>query len=131
VRILLDTCAYSRLKLGHRATIRLVRDAEEIVLSTIVLGELLAGFRRGSRFERNRAELDEFLASPYVTQLPVTSVTADRFSRIFAGLRVRGRPIPTNDVWIAAQAMESGADLITFDRHFAAVEGLVVTRPPD
>jgi tRNA(fMet)-specific endonuclease VapC len=130
VRVLLDSSAYSRLKVGHRVVARAIRDADAIVFSVIVLGELLAGFRRGSRLDRNRAELEEFLASPYVTLLPVTPVTADRFARVLADLRDRGRPIPTNDVWIAAHALESGADLVTFDRHFEHVAGLVTRIPP-
>ena len=56
-------------------------------------------------------------------------MTADRFGRIAAALREKGRPIPTNDVWIAAHAMESGAELITYDRHFGFIDGLVWTRP--
>ena len=56
--------------------------------------------------------------------MPVTRTTADRFGRIAAALRKAGKPIPTNDIWIAAHAFESGAELVTFDRHFEAVPGL-------
>jgi len=61
--------------------------------------------------------------------LTVTLVTADRFGRIAASLRRKGRPLPTNDIWIAAHAMESGADLLSFDRHFEHVEGLAWIHP--
>lgn len=61
--------------------------------------------------------------------LPVTLVTADRFGRIAATLRRKGRPLPTNDIWIAAHAMESGADLLSFDGHFEHVEGLAWIQP--
>ena len=71
------------------------------------------------------AELRSFLSSPYVTLVPVGLVTADRYSRIAQALRAKGRPIPTNDVWIAAHAMETGADLISADRHFEYVDGIV------
>ncbi len=54
----------------------------------------------------------------------VTFTTADRFGRIAAALRGAGTPIPTNDIWIAAQAMETGADLLSYDQHFQAVAGL-------
>jgi tRNA(fMet)-specific endonuclease VapC len=63
-----------------------------------------------------------------VELLPVTRTTADRFGRIAAALRKAGTPIPTNDIWIAAHAFESGAELVTFDDHFAAVPGLVWTQ---
>jgi tRNA(fMet)-specific endonuclease VapC len=57
----------------------------------------------------------------------VNPVTADRFGRIAANLRRAGTPIPTNDIWIAAHAMESGAELITLDHHFEHIPGLAVT----
>lgn len=129
MRTLLDTNAYTAWKRGDEAVASLVRSSQQLLLSSIVVGELLFGFRCGNRFERNRRELDDLLRSPYVSFLPVTRVTADRFSRIAASLRRKGRPIPTNDVWIAAHAMESGADLVSFDRHFAEIDGLAWVSP--
>jgi tRNA(fMet)-specific endonuclease VapC len=128
VRLLLDTSAYSALKRGHPATADLVRRSEEVFFSTVVAGELLYGFRCGNRFERNRQELDEFIASPFVKVAPVTMATADRFSRVAAALRKLGAPIPINDIWIAAQAMETGAELLSFDRHYEAIDGLAWRR---
>ena len=130
VRILLDTNAYSEFKRGHEGVAETVRRSERIYLSTVVIGELLYGFRRGTRYERNRHELDAFLENPYVASVPVTLVTADRFGRIAAALRSKGTPIPTNDVWVAAHAMETGADLVSFDQHFAAVDGIAWVQPP-
>ena len=102
----------------------LVARADELFLSAVVVGELLAGFRGGSRFEQNLAELRTTLDSPLVSFVPVGSVTADRYSRIVASLRAKGRPIPANDAWIAAHAMETGADLVSADRHFEHVDGI-------
>ena len=124
MKVLLDTNAYTALFRGHPGVVARVRRAEQVLISVVVAGELLFGFRNGSRFETNNAELEDFLASPYVTLLPVTMVTADRFGRIAASLRRNGTPLPTNDIWIAAQAMESGADLLSFDGHFAHVDGI-------
>ena len=124
MRVLLDTNAYSALMRGHREVAALVRRSEGVLLSSVVVGELLYGFRHGSRFEKNAARLEAFLADPYVAPVPVTLDTADRFGRIAALLRRRGEPIPTNDIWIAAQAMETGADLLSSDAHFGAVDGL-------
>lgn len=53
---------------------------------------------------------------------------ADRYSRIAAALRAKGRPIPTNDVWIAAHAMETGTDSVSADGHFGHVDGIVWVR---
>ena len=94
-------------------------------MSLVLIGEMLYGFRNGSRFERNASELRSFLKNPYVSLVPVAPITADRNSRIAAGTRAKGTPIPTNDVWIAAHAMETGADLVFADRHFEVVDGIV------
>ena len=61
----------------------------------------------------------------------VTLVTSDRYSRIALSLRRKGRPIPTNDIWIAAHAMETGAELISFDEHFDQVDGLAWVHPSE
>jgi len=127
VRVLLDTNAYSALKRGHDGVAALVRRSDEVLFSTVVAGELLYGFRHGTRFASNRRDLDAFLASPFVTLVPVSLATADRFSRIVLGLRAKGKPIPTNDIWIAAQAMETGGELVSFDHHFEWVDGLALT----
>ena len=128
MRLLLDSNAYSLLRREQRQVARLVRGAEEILLSAVVVGELLAGFRGGSRYEQNLADLRDTLDSPLVTFVPVGSVTADRYARIVASLRDKGRPIPANDAWIAAHAMETGADLVSADRHFEHVDGIAWVR---
>jgi len=129
MKILLDTDAYSALMRGHPQVAARVRKAEHIYLSAVVAGELIFGFRNGSRYQRNMADLESFLANAYVEFLPVGLTTADRFSRIALSLQRKGIPIPTNDIWIAAHAMETGADLISFDRHFESIDGLVWTCP--
>lgn len=128
MRVLLDSNAYSQLMRGREQVSRIVRGAEEVLLSAVVLGELLYGFRHGSRYERNARAMRTFLDNPYVSFVPVGATTADRYSRIAASLRAKGRPIPTNDVWIAAQAMETGADLVSADRHFEHVDGIALIR---
>lgn len=127
---LLDTNAYVELLKGNADVVNLVRSAEQLVFSMVVVGELLFGFRNGSRYEKNLALLDEFLNQPWVELQLVTRTTADRFGRIAAALRKAGTPIPTNDIWIAAHAFETGAELISFDRHFGSVRGLPLTTVP-
>ncbi len=128
MRILLDSNAYSEFMRGNHGVRALVADAEDVLLSAVVVGEQLFGFMQGRRFEQNLAELRSFLARPYVTFVPVGPVTADRYARIMASLKAKGRPIPTNDVWIAAHAMETGADLVSADRHFEHVDGIAWVR---
>jgi tRNA(fMet)-specific endonuclease VapC len=124
---LLDTNAYVELLKGNAAVADLVRNTERLAFSMVVVGELLFGFRNGNRYERNVAALDDFLSQPWIELTQVTRTTADRFGRIAAALRKAGTPIPTNDIWIAAHALETGAELITFDRHFEAIRGLPAT----
>ena len=128
MRLLLDSNAFSLLMRGDEQTAASVRDVTEILMSAIVIGGLLYGFRSGSRLERNVADLRSFMDNPYVSFVPVGYTTADRYSRIAAALRAKGNPIPTNDVWIAAHAMETGAELVSADRHFEAVDGIAWLR---
>jgi predicted nucleic acid-binding protein len=127
--LILDTDAYSALRRAHAGVARHVRESREIGFSAVVLGEVLTGFRLGGRFEANMRALEELLSHARVRLLPVRAVTADWFSKILSDLRRRGRPIPTNDVWIAAQAMEYRADLLSFDKHYGEIEGLSWIRP--
>ena len=129
MKILLDTNAYSDLARGHSALTLWVRRAEAVLVSSVVAGELLGGFRRGSRLAQNIADLQRFIAQPRVHLLPITWTTAERYGRIYATLRRRGKPIPTNDLWIAAHAMETGAELLSSDTHFQYIEGLAWTDP--
>lgn len=129
-RVLLDANAYSLLRRGHPFVAEIVRRSQEVILSAVVIGELLYGYRYGSRTARNIRELDEFLANRHVTLAPVSRITADRYARIAAALRAKGRPIPTNDIWIAAHAMETGTDLISSDEHFKHVDGLAWVHVP-
>lgn len=130
MKSLLDTSAYAALRKGHLKVSQAVRESEQLFFSTVVLGEILFGFRNGSRFEKNLKELEEFLAKPLVTVQPVTRTTADRYGRIASSLRRQGTPIPTNDIWIAAHVLEAGAELITLDDHFEVVPGLPFRRFP-
>ena len=125
MKILLDTNAYSAAVRGDKRVIRRIRDAETIYLSMVVIGELLAGFRHGRREAMNRERLSFFLEDPDVKPLPILYETAEHFAGIWSELRSKGRPIPTNDMWIAAHARQVGAELLTFDRHFGEVGGLL------
>nr|CAA6811958.1 MAG: Unknown protein [uncultured Thiotrichaceae bacterium] len=126
MKLLIDTNAYSDFMRGNDQAVQHVKNAEQLFMSPFVIGELLYGFRNGQLFERNKEQLDRFMTMPVVGLLPVTLSTSDRYSRIAADLRKKGHPIPTNDIWIAAHAMESGLELLSKDKHFKEVAGLVV-----
>lgn len=127
MKILLDTSAYVGFKVGVNEVVEIVTAAERILFSPVVMGELMFGFRNGARFAENMVELEKLLQHDAVELIQIGKTTADRYSRIAAYLRQQGTPIPTNDIWIAAQTMEFGAELITSDRHFEKVSGLVYT----
>jgi tRNA(fMet)-specific endonuclease VapC len=123
-RILLDTNAYARLLSGDVRVLGEIAAADTVNFSVFVAGELLAGFRGGSRFEQNKQTLKMFLAKPTVRFLDASAETADIFGQLKDDLRRAGTPIPIDDVWIAAHAMETGSVLVTYDDHFRRVPGL-------
>jgi tRNA(fMet)-specific endonuclease VapC len=124
VRLLLDTNAWSAMRTGDERVASAIRDSEELLLSVVVIGELLQGFRLGTREAENRHDLERFSAAPFVRVLPVTARTAERYGALWATLRRAGTPIPTNDVWIASQGIEEGARLASFDEQFRHVPAL-------
>lgn len=130
MRIMLDTNAYSAFKLGVKEIVEFIGRADEILVPTPVLGELRAGFRNGTREAQNLLELEEFLSVGRVAVHPPGEATAIFYAEIHAGLRAAGKPIPTNDLWIAASAMETGSILISYDTHFDTVPGLIRRSAP-
>jgi tRNA(fMet)-specific endonuclease VapC len=125
MRFMLDTSAYVGFKRDVLEVVNLIVTAERILFSPVVLGELMFGFRNGSKFAKNMRDLDAFLQDDVVELVEIGRLTSDRYSRIACNLKHKGTPIPTNDIWVAAQTMEFGAELITFDKHFQVIDGLV------
>ncbi len=123
-KILLDTNAYSALMIGHSAVLEEIESSHQVIMSPICIGELLAGFIKGSKEAKNRSILAKFLQQPTVSVPSITAETAEWYANIFAILQKNGTPIPINDVWIAAQSQELGAKLITLDQHFQHIPGL-------
>jgi predicted nucleic acid-binding protein len=124
-RVLLDTSAYSNLMRGNKIISELLDEANEVFLCAIVFGELLAGFKRGSKEKDNKAVLSDFLSVTNVGFLYVDDSTAERYAIILDYLKKGGTPIPTNDIWIAAIAMQHGLVLLTSDQHFSSLPHIV------
>ena len=129
MRVCLDTNAFSRLMRGHDPLTQLLESADEVLIPATVLGELHAGFEMGSRREANRRQLGEFLALPGVETVAVTPDVAERYGLLVSQLTRQGTPIPTNDIWIAASALETGTRLVTYDPHFQHIQGLITLSP--
>ncbi len=127
MKALIDTNCYSALMHGDEAVAQFLDDAEIVYLSPVVAGELMTGFKGGSKERQNRLCLKEFIEQGGKTIIPMVGLeTAERFALVKDALKRKGSPIPVNDIWIAAQCMEAGAVLLTRDAHFDGIEGLLV-----
>jgi len=126
MRIFLDTSAYSAFLRGNHDVKDALQSADSISVNPIVLGELQAGFQHGRHAEKNRKALKQFLASPRVHVVTIDEETSERYAVILNALWTVGRPIPTNDLWIAATAMQFGLTIVTTDAHFKHVAQVLV-----
>jgi tRNA(fMet)-specific endonuclease VapC len=124
---LLDTNVIVAALAEERAVLEKVEGAEgSLFVPATALGELHFGARKSARVEQNLRRIEGFAARAQV--LPCDEETARLYGQAKDGLRRRGRPIPENDVWIAAVALQHGLALISRDSHFEYVEGLRLER---
>lgn len=124
MRLLVDTNRYDDMNRGVLDVVRKIAEATEVWVPLIVLGELHAGFLGGSQTRRNEELLHTFLNKPQVMVLLPDERTAEQYGQLFQALRRQGRPIPTNDMWIAALAIQHNLQLYSRDTHFQSVPGL-------
>lgn len=124
-RIMLDTSAYSAYLKGNQGIKTSVQHADEIFVNPVVIGELLAGFMIGGSERKNRALLRQFMASPRVMVVEIDDETSERYAIILSYLRKEGKPIPANDLWIAANAMQHGLKVLTTDNHYLLVPHII------
>ncbi len=118
----LDTNTYSAFLAGKAAAVKRISQADHIWLPAPVLGELRAGFAKGSKAAANELLLQEFLASQHVHMIAIDEAVTRCYAKIFDQLRKDGSPIPTNDLWIAACVMHVGFPLYSLDAHFKQVQ---------
>ena len=128
-KILIDTNIYSNAMKGDKAAAHIFSRYEKLLISPIVVGELLAGFRKGKLEDKNRLQLRDFLSRDRVETLSISVGTSDFYSFILNELKKQGTPIPVNDIWIASSAMEHGAGIATYDKHFESIKGIMVIKP--
>ena len=100
-----------------------------MLIPSVVIGEFKAGILDTRRGAESQKRLMELLSYVEVNTAPVTDTTAEMYAKVFKALKAQGRPIPQNDMWIAASALEHGADILTYDEHFRAVPMLTVIIP--
>ncbi len=124
--VLVDTNAYTAFKKNESEAVDIFKTASKLYVSSIVLGELQAGFAVGNKQIKNQQELATFLQLEKVNLLIVDEMTACYYGQVYKQLREKGNPIPTNDMWIAAIALQYDLPLFSYDKHFSVIEGLNV-----
>jgi predicted nucleic acid-binding protein len=125
VRVALDTNRLTDLFQGDVALAERLGRCEEVWIPLMVLAEIKAGFYGGTRGRRNEVLLQELLAKETVDVLLPGRETAEHYARLFVQLKSAGAPVPDNDLWIAALALEHDLLLITRDRHFERIPQLL------
>jgi len=125
-KVLLDTNIYVAFKRNDMEIVDAFRHLDYIGIDVTVLAELYSGFKCGKKEKLNRIELKEFINNPRVHLLEHDYTTAEYYSIIYLNLREKGSPIPTNDIWIAAVALQNGLAVFTKDNHFSYIDGLIV-----
>ena len=120
--MILDTNALSAVADGETAAMELVAGADRIAVPVIVLGE----YRLGIAQSRHRADYESWLRQwiAAVTVLDIDDGTTHSYSTIGLELKRKGKPIPTNDLWIAALCRQHSLPLVSRDRHFDLIAGL-------
>lgn len=122
--MILDTHALSALLDGNEAILSAMSRLGPLRFSPVVFGEYRFGLLRSTKRSQSEAILKDLESTFEV--LPITGITSRLYAQLRQDLRSKGRPIPANDLWIAAQALEHRLPLLTLDRHFKQVEGLVI-----
>lgn len=124
--ICIDTNAYSNFLRGDESLRDVFKTAEFIFIPIFVIGELLTGFKRGSKKKENISTLEKFINQPQIEVLNANFETAEVYAQIKFELRIKGKPIPENDIWIAAVAIQHQLPFISMDQHFEYVRHLVL-----
>jgi predicted nucleic acid-binding protein len=126
--IAIDTNAYTAFLSGNELIRDKIAYASDILLPVIVLGELYYGFHKGTKAQENIASLAIFLGDRRVRVGEVNAAVAKIYGDIQNKLRLAGKSIPSNDLWIAATCIESSYELITQDKHFNGIVALELSR---
>jgi predicted nucleic acid-binding protein len=125
-KVLIDTNVYSAFKRAEPTIVNAFQRLDFIGINVTVLAELYAGFKGGKKESRNRSELEDFMNTSRVHFIGHDRDTADFYAQVFNNLKERGTPIPTNDIWIAASALQNGLALFSLDNHFLNIDGLIL-----
>lgn len=120
----LDTSAYIAFVKNHPSVVKCFRQAENLIVPTIVLGELLYGYHKGTRLVENKATLNRFLAQSRVQIAVIDEVVAEQYGRLKQVQDAAGLSVSDNDLWIAAIAAELNLPILTLDSHFDQIQAV-------
>lgn len=120
--MILDTNALTAFVEGDRQLVTLLRAHEHLAIPVIVLGEYRFGIAASSRRAAYEAWLQQYLNRFDI--LSINPETADVYATLRGALKTAGTPIPANDAWIAALALQHRLPLASRDDHFDHVRGL-------
>lgn len=121
-RYLLDTNIIIALFADEAVIKNNLAQASEVFMPSIAIGELCYGARKSGRSQPNLVRIDDLIANSIV--LECDAETAQKYGEVKNKLRLKGRPLPENDIWIAAVALQHKLVLVTRDAHFQEVEHL-------
>jgi tRNA(fMet)-specific endonuclease VapC len=121
-RYLLDTNIIIDLLVNEEVVKTMLGEAEEAFVPSIAIGELYYGAEKSTHPEENVSRIEQFAS--ITTVLGCDTQTARHYGQIKNMLRAKGRPIPENDLWIAAIARQHTLTLVTRDKHFGEIDGL-------
>jgi tRNA(fMet)-specific endonuclease VapC len=125
-RLAIDTNIYVAFKNNDADVVDVFRACDVIGVDIAVIAELYAGFSLGNKEAKNRRELETFLNASRVEVLTHDLETAEYYAMIVKKLKAKGKPVPSNDIWIAANALKQGMALYSFDKHFEEIDGLLL-----
>ncbi len=123
---LLDTNAVIALQKANPALMALLENSDDVFVPAIVIGELYYGAYNFLRVAENVQVIDDFVNSNKL--IDCNAATGKLYGQIRHTLKTRGQPIPENDIWIAAVALQHNHILVTQDTHFASISGLQTER---
>ncbi len=121
---LLDSNIIIALFDGEKSIINSIKNADEIFLPSIVIGELYYGAYNSGRVDKNIERIDQLRTNTPV--LDCDDFTAKFYGQIKKNLKDKGQPIPENDIWIAAIAFQYGLTLVSRDQHFKKIDNLAL-----
>lgn len=121
---LLDTNAVIAMQHGDNNLKQILQTSPNILVPSIVIGELYFGAVNSMRVQANLILINEFVADNVI--LSVDAITARYYATVRHNLKQKGRPIPENDMWIASLALQHQLILLTDDKHFASVDNIQI-----